>query len=88
VTKTATFRHAVGRKPDFGTKMHKSVQSPPTNALFGDLMAECGFTVETLSSRIGVHRNTVSKWANGKTKPPGAAVAFLETLAAVKRIAG
>jgi plasmid maintenance system antidote protein VapI len=64
----------------------KTVQSSAANALFYDLMVECGFTVETLSARIDVHRNTVSAWANGKRPAHGAAIAFLETLRAVKRI--
>jgi DNA-binding transcriptional regulator YiaG len=40
-----------------------------------------------LANRIDVYPSTVSTWTTGKTKTPGAVIAYLELLATIKRLA-
>lgn len=53
-------------------------------ARFNHLLIEAGLSQAALSRRIATSENTVSKWANGKSKVPGAVLAYLTLLVRVK----
>ena len=48
-------------------------------------MAETGISQAELARKCDVAPSRVSAWATGKSKPPGAAIAYLRLLAAVRR---
>ena len=50
-------------------------------------MAKCGLTGAQLARRVDVHESTVSHWRTGEHAAPGAVLAYLELLAAVRRAA-
>lgn len=61
-------------------------KSPGWNDDFRNLMAEVGLSGAELAKRLDVTQGTVSSWKTGRTKPNGAAVAYLELLAKVRRL--
>lgn len=54
---------------------------------FANLLAESGITGAELARRADVATSTVSHWKTGKHDVPGIVLAYLELLAAVRRIA-
>ncbi len=50
-------------------------------------LTELGWTQAELARRVGVHPNTVSAWAQGRRRVPGAVVVYLSLAMDVKRLA-
>jgi DNA-binding transcriptional regulator YiaG len=53
---------------------------------FKDLLRLCDISQSELAQRVDVYPSTVSAWANGKREVPGAVMAYLELLAAIRRL--
>lgn len=51
---------------------------------FKVLLADADLSQAEFARRVSTSENTVSKWANGKTKVPGAVMAYLTLLVRVK----
>lgn len=47
-----------------------------------------GWSQAELAKRLGVHKNTVSKWATGQTHLPGPVNAYLNLAVKVRRLLG
>ena len=68
------------QKCDVSSRRHQH------NGDFRALMAECGINAVTLSKRIDVHPNTVSRWHNDQVDVPGAVLAYLRLYRDVKAL--
>lgn len=51
-------------------------------------LLELGWSGAELGRRVGVHPNTVSQWATGKARVPGAVAAYLRLAVEVHRLVG
>jgi DNA-binding transcriptional regulator YiaG len=55
---------------------------------FPNLLGACGLSSADLARRVGVHPSTVSSWTTGRARPPGAVIAYLRLLAAIRGAPG
>lgn len=53
---------------------------------FKEMLKACDLSQSELAERLDVYPSTVSAWANGKREVPGAAMAYLELLFAIRRL--